>query len=342
MDKGVWRMQGDVTWGVDLQRDKRLERGELRRYLAAVGLTLLIFLLAAKSTSLPVTLLRWYWTSHGVTITESMAQLVNMASYTASLLLPLLFLVAAQGQRAKRPLFPLTRPKQGTFFPALGICLGVCSLSNYLSSWIAMLIQRNFPDTLPAYRADIPTQGAPMVLGIISAAVLPAVLEELLFRGAILQAARPFGDGFAIFVSALAFALCHTTVPQLLPALLAGLLFGYFTLLSGSLWVTAAIHCCYNLLAAAVELSGTLGGAEVQLMTSAAIAAGSLLCCLAGLLFFLRRLREGTGLEPYRGSLSLAERLAGLACNIPLLVAAATLCWTTWSPVLEEVLKGWT
>jgi len=331
-------LEGDVLWGTDLQRDKRLERCALRRLLAAVGLTLLIFLLAAKSTSLPVTLLRWYWTGHGVEITPSMAQLVNMASYTASLLLPLLFLVLVQGPRADRPLFPLVRPRKKIFFPALGICLGVCSLSNYLSSWVTMLIQRNFPQTLPSYRADIPTQGVPMVLGILSATVLPAVLEELLFRGAILQAARPFGDGYAILVSALAFALCHTTVPQLLPALLAGLLFGFFTVLSGSLWVTVSIHCCYNLLAAGVELAGTMGGSQVQLLASVSIAAGSLICCVAGLLALLRRLRGGPVLEPYRGALSLPERLLGLACNVPLLVAAATLCWVTWSPVLKGVL----
>lgn len=335
---------GDVLWGVDLRRDKRLERGALRRMLGAVGLALLIFLLAAKSTSLPVTLLRLYWTSHGVEITPSMAQLVNMASYTASLLLPLLFFVLAWGPRAGRPLFPLVRPRKGTLLPALGVCLGVCSLSNYLSSWLAMMIQRNFPQTLPSYRADIPTQGTvPMVLGVISAAVLPAVLEELLFRGAILQGARGFGDGFAVFVSALSFALCHTTIPQLLPALLAGLLFGFFTLQSGSLWVTIFIHCCYNLLAVAVELAGTLRGAEVQLMVSVSIAAGSLMCCIAGTVVLLCRLRDrGTELEPYRGALTLPERLAGMGCNIPYLVAAATLCWTTWSPVLEGVLGKWT
>lgn len=335
-------LEGDVLWGVDLQRDKRLERSALRRLLAVVGLTLLIFLLTAKSTSLPVTMLRWYWTSHGVEITPSMVQLVNMASYTASLLLPLSFLVLAQGSRGNLPLFPLVRPRKGIFFPALGICLGVCSLSNYLSSWIAMLIQRSFPETLPTYRADIPTQGVPMALGIISAAVLPAVLEELLFRGAILQAARPFGDGFAILVSALAFTLCHTTVPQLLPALLAGLLFGFFTVLSGSLWVTVAIHCFYNLLAAAVELAGTMGGTQLQLLASVSISAGSLLFCIVGLLVLLHRLRGGAALEGYRGALTLPERLLGMVCNIPLLVAAATLCWTTWEPVLGEVLRRWT
>lgn len=325
-------MQGDVSWGVDLRRDKRLERGALRRYLGAVGLTLLVFLLAAKSTNLPVTLLRWYWTSHGVEITATMAQLVNMASYTASLLLPLLFFVAVRRDQGRRPLFPLSRPRKGTLLPGMGICLGVCTLSNYLSSWIAMLIQRNFPETLPAYRADIPTQGAPMVLGIISAAVLPAVLEELLFRGAILQGARGFGDRFAVFVSAVAFALCHTTVPQLLPALLAGLLFGYFTILSGSLWMTVVIHCCYNLMAAAVELAGTIGGPEAQLRTSAGFAAVSFIWCGLAVLWIIRR--DWPELDRYQGPLTLVERLQGMACNVPLLVAAATLCWVTWSPVL--------
>ena len=118
-------MQGDVSWGVDLRRDKRLERGALRRYRGAVGLTLLVFLLAAKSTNLPVTLLRWYWTSHGVEITATMAQLVNMASYTASLLLPLLFFVAVRRDQGHRPLFPLSRPRKGTFLPGMGICLAV-------------------------------------------------------------------------------------------------------------------------------------------------------------------------------------------------------------------------
>ena len=101
-------MEGDILWGVDLERDQRLERRSLSRLLSAVGLTMLIFLLAALSTGLPVNLLRWYWESHGIPITDALAQLVNMASYTYSLLLPLLFFVLFQGpRRVGRPLFPL-------------------------------------------------------------------------------------------------------------------------------------------------------------------------------------------------------------------------------------------
>lgn len=331
--------EGDVLWGSDLRRDKRLERSRLRRLLGAVGLTLLVFLLAAKLTGLPVTLLRWYWESHNIEVTPAMAQLVNMASYAVSLLIPIFVLTAAErAAGVKQALFPLGRPRRGVFFPAMGICLGVCSLSNYLSSWVTVLIRRSFPEAVPIYRADIPAQGAGMVLGLVSVAVLPAVMEELLFRGAILQAVRPFGDGFAIVVSALAFTLCHTTVPQLIPALLAGLLFGFFAVLSGSLWVTILIHCCYNLLAAAVELAGVTGGVQTQMTVSLSITAGSLLFGAVGLVVLLFRLRRGPAWERYQGALPLPERLLGLVSNLPMLAAAAAFCWVTWGAVIREVL----
>lgn len=334
--------QGDVLWGADPQRDKRIERGELRWLLGVVGLALTIFLLTARLTVLPMTLLGWYWESHNLEVTPVMSQLANMVCYVVSLFVPLLVLAvmtpAIPAARARRPLFPMGRPRKGVWFPAMGVCLGVCSLSNYLSSWITMLLRKSFPEAVPVYRADIPSQGVGMILGLISVAVLPAVMEELLFRGAILQSLRPFGDGFAIVVSALAFTLCHTTVPQLIPALLAGLLFGFFTVLSGSLWVTVCIHCFYNLLAAAVELTGVMGGAENQMAVSFSITAGSLLWCVAGLTMLAFRLRRGPALERYQGALSLPERLLGTIGNIPLLVAVAAFGWVTWGAVIKGVM----
>ena len=106
-------MEGDILWGVDPERDRRLGRSALTRYLSAVGLALLLFLLAARSTSLPVSLVRWYWQGHGIQAGDSAIQLVNMASYIFSLLVPLLFFVLFQGPRkTKVPLFPLGLPRR--------------------------------------------------------------------------------------------------------------------------------------------------------------------------------------------------------------------------------------
>lgn len=337
-------MEGDILWGVDLERDQRFQRRSLSRCLSAIGLTMLIFLLAALSTNVPVVLLRWYWNSRQTEITDTLAQLVNMASYTYSLLLPLLFFVLFQGpSHVGRSLFPLNLPRKGVFLPALGTCLGICSVSNYFSSFISAMIRARLGQAVPTYRAAIPSGGIPMLLGILSAAVLPAVLEELLFRGAILQAARPFGDGFAILLSAFAFTLCHTTVPQLIPALLAGLLFGFFTVLAESLWVTVLIHCCYNLLAVAVEMAGDIGGARLQQITGLGITVASLLLCFLGVWLLYRRfLAPGESLfEEYQGALPAKERFLRVFCNIPLLIAIVTLCWITWEPVFGEVVRKW-
>ena len=310
--------------------------------LTGLGAALLLFFLAARSTGVPVGLLRLFLARQGAEITDVQAQLVNMASYGYSVLVPLLFLALFQGGRRRggRPLFPLGRPRRGVLLPALGVSLGVCTTSNYLSSWLTMVLQENYPGTLPSYEAGIPAQGLSLALGLVSAAVLPAVMEELLFRGAVLQGLRPFGDGYAVLLSAFAFTLCHTTVPQLLPAFLAGLTFGYFAVISGSLWTTILIHCCYNLLAAAVELAGTLGGEELQLLASVSISAFSLLLCLLGFLALCRRFRDDLGFRGrYRGGISLGKRWLFALTNPALLLAAALLCWTTWGPLIREVLE---
>ena len=47
------------------------------------------------------------------------------------------------------------------------------------------------------------------MLNLVSTAVLPALVEEMVFRGYILGALRPQGDGLAIVFSAVFFGLLH-------------------------------------------------------------------------------------------------------------------------------------
>ena len=83
--------------------------------------------------------------------------------------------------------------------------------------------------------------------------LLPALGEELLFRGVILQRLRHYGMRAAVVVSALAFALSHGAWAQIPYALIAGLLLGTVALYTHSVLPAIVLHFALNFVS--VELS---------------------------------------------------------------------------------------
>lgn len=78
--------------------------------------------------------------------------------------------------------------------------------------------------------------------------VIAPVLEELLFRGIILEyLSRTNGLFFSVLLSSLLFSLHHLTGVQLLPAFVAGLYLGVLYLKGHSLSCTILAHCCLNI-----------------------------------------------------------------------------------------------
>lgn len=85
-------------------------------------------------------------------------------------------------------------------------------------------------------------------LGLI--AVLPAIGEELLFRGIIQNVlSRRLGAHAAVWISALIFSAIHFQFFGFLPRLLLGALLGYLLVWSGSLWLPILAHFVNNGLA---------------------------------------------------------------------------------------------
>ena len=93
-------------------------------------------------------------------------------------------------------------------------------------------------------------------------AVLPAICEEVAFRGFILSGFRRIGHKWwAIGLSAAAFGLAHTVLQQQLAAAAVGLVIGYVAVQTGSLWPCMMMHAVYNGL---VVLHGTSGTGDGQ------------------------------------------------------------------------------
>ncbi len=80
-------------------------------------------------------------------------------------------------------------------------------------------------------------------------AILPAIGEELVFRGALQNLLiRKFGSNRGIVLTALLFTLIHRQFYNILPMFLLALLLGYVYYLTGSLLTTIAMHLLNNAL----------------------------------------------------------------------------------------------
>jgi membrane protease YdiL (CAAX protease family) len=86
----------------------------------------------------------------------------------------------------------------------------------------------------------------PLWVAIPVVAILPAVCEEFLFRGAILTNLRPFGRSNAILISAFLFSMMHQNAEQLLYTFAAGIVLGLIYEMTGSIWCTTVLHILNN------------------------------------------------------------------------------------------------
>lgn len=89
-----------------------------------------------------------------------------------------------------------------------------------------------------------------IIILILAVCVLPAVCEELIFRGLILRGlAARFKPFIAIIFSALIFSLSHMSPSQTIHQFILGIALGYLVLTTGSIWASMLMHFCNNLFA---------------------------------------------------------------------------------------------
>lgn len=84
------------------------------------------------------------------------------------------------------------------------------------------------------------------LLKVISVVILAPLVEEYVFRKQIIDRALPYGEKWAILLSAVAFGLMHQNIFQFFYAAGLGLLLGYVYVRTGCLWYTIALHGIVN------------------------------------------------------------------------------------------------
>jgi uncharacterized protein len=136
------------------------------------------------------------------------------------------------------------------------------------------------------------------LVNIFMIALLPALCEEILFRGVLARLLRQWSGNMhlAIIISSIIFAGIHMQFLGFLPRFLLGIALGYLFFWSGNIWIPIIAHFTNNLLSVVVEflyrsgLSSTNAEQFGRFEGYSLIIASSLLTGI--LLYYLYRIRS--------------------------------------------------
>jgi len=130
--------------------------------------------------------------------------------------------------------------------------VGTFLLDIYSNLWAILLEWIGVPLRIPAVL--LPSNGAQILLAVAALAIFPAILEELLFRGVLLEGLRrEMPIKWAIWLTALLFAFMHGSILGLPTHLMLGLIITLLAVKQNNLQLPMLYHFVHN--AAALILS---------------------------------------------------------------------------------------
>lgn len=158
-------------------------------------------------------------------------------------------LLRAMRLSAEIPLGGVYHPRNAALLVLAAIAC--CFIGDIGASWLSVVLD-SFG--LEFYSMQVPVEAVDLspgmiILLLLRSAVFPALFEEFAYRGVVMQTLRRYGDRFAIVVSAFLFGMMHGNMLQVPFAFAIGLVLGYCTTVTGSLWIGIAIHFFNNFFA---------------------------------------------------------------------------------------------
>ena len=270
----------------------------------------------------------WISTLVEVLFPNSGIALVNALYYLPFMVLPVgLYMRRRPGLGAAMRLNAL--PLLPTFSVALLGLLTVYVASLLSAAWGAGLdaLGLRSLDGFPPAQSE-----RELLLSILTLAAMPAICEELLFRGFVLAAWESRGTRFAIGVTALLFALLHANLYGLPAYLLVGAVAGFLAYALDSLYAAMIYHTVYNTACLVIPFLADMASGtdappiDAAAVLSLAIQTAMIAAMMAMILVTLRLRARREGIEPVpriRRPLDPRDRLMLMAALLAM--AASTV-----------------
>lgn len=237
-----------------------------------------------------------------------------------AILVPFFAVAFFEKKKTSTELLPLDKPKSPVLMLlAVPAGVAVCIVGSLVTNYISLLFSFS-GITLSQPSVASPTSGYELFIYFIRLTVVAAIIEEVCFRGIIMQPLRKYGNMFAVIASSFVFAMMHCNLVQAPSAFISAIGIGYFTIVTGTLWTGILIHFVNNLIVAVTQYVFSSSGEETSLklsyiMTEIALCVGAV-CLFA---FFLVR-KTGRLNETGNSSLTRKEKFKAYYLSIPMII----------------------
>ena len=166
------------------------------------------------------------------------------------------------------------------------LCLS--QLNTWFLDWLAKFGYVDTPIKIPSL------DGFGIVGVIITVALLPAIFEEVIFRGLLLKGMKSFGTVGAVLLNGALFALYHQNPAQTMYQFCCGCAFAFVAIRAGSILPTILSHFINNAL---IIVLLKFNAADIQGTALVVVLIVSILCLIASLvwLLFFDKAEKGNG-----------------------------------------------
>lgn len=307
--------------------DPRLQEGRgIRKNASVTGLVLVLILVLSFWGPYIAAIfinqfLQFMPAINDYTFNLSLIEMRELLSYTAAMGIPLV--LAALILRPHRgSVSPYQMPSDWTLFAYYMV---FALAATVLLSLTTDSMERIFAcfhvlELTPDYL--LPAAPAALVLYLIRLSILPALLEELLFRGVLLRSFRQFGDAFALVASSVSFGLIHYTMSKDINGFILGMILGYCVIRTGSVFTAISARFLTLLLPLTLRMVQHIAGGSTYRIVLYGLYIFILVVAVAVFVLVCRRESNAFILSKENTDIPISRKLQTFFLNISMIIAA--------------------
>ena len=230
----------------DYFRKQETERKLIKQVAVAVAVSMIVLIASSIAIGILVEIfIEIFGINYSYEKPNLETQLVGMVIYVLRMIIPAFVLCKIMEKKvAIKKMFQGGDPKITII--SIPIVMMVALVSAVIVG-IAVAFFQEIIGVMPQTpEFTVPEGNLAFVFYMINIMILPAFLEEFLFRGIIMQSLRKIGDKTAIIVSSLLFSLVHANLQQSIATFILGIVIAYFVIKTESLWTGILLHFINN------------------------------------------------------------------------------------------------